>query len=138
MKKTLKGMKNMYNDPTIYSWQHHYPYYANGQYVRQHVHPACPCRAYANQYYDPRFIYKNLYIPLKDYGPNPLALNINEASKQNNTYRTALWTGEHLQVTLMSIDVGDDIGLEVHLDVDHSCALKKDRESSGWGKTKIN
>jgi len=26
----------------------------------------------------------------------------------------ALWTGHHLQLTLMSIPVGNDIGLEVH------------------------
>jgi mannose-6-phosphate isomerase-like protein (cupin superfamily) len=51
---------------------------------------------------------------LTDYGPRPLVLNIDQATKQNNTYRTALWTGEHFQVTLMSINVGEDIGLEVH------------------------
>jgi mannose-6-phosphate isomerase-like protein (cupin superfamily) len=53
-------------------------------------------------------------ISLTDYGPRPLVLNIDQATKQNNTYRTALWTGEHFQVTLMSINVGEDIGLEVH------------------------
>lgn len=37
---------------------------------------------------------------------------------QNNTYRTALWTGKHLQVTLMSLNAGEDIGLEMHPDVD--------------------
>ncbi len=54
------------------------------------------------------------FTKLKDYGPEPFVVNIDEATKQNDTYRTALWTGENLQVTLMSIDVGDDIGLEVH------------------------
>lgn len=54
------------------------------------------------------------YTELKDYGPEPFVLNIEEATKRNTTFRTALWTGEELQVTLMSIDVGDDIGLEVH------------------------
>ncbi|OIU70999.1 cupin domain-containing protein, partial [Rossellomorea aquimaris] len=39
---------------------------------------------------------------------------IEEATKQNETFRTALWTGKNLQVTLMSIAAGDDIGLEVH------------------------
>lgn len=53
-------------------------------------------------------------IELKDYGPKPFAINIDEATKQNNTFRTALWTGCNLQVTLMSIHVGDEIGLEVH------------------------
>lgn len=55
---------------------------------------------------------------LTDYGPNPFAFNIEEATKINNTFRTAIWTGEHLQVTLMSIKVGEDIGLEIHPDVD--------------------
>jgi mannose-6-phosphate isomerase-like protein (cupin superfamily) len=49
-----------------------------------------------------------------DYGPFPFVVNIDEATEQNNTYRTALWTGKHLQLTLMSIDVDDDIGLEIH------------------------
>ncbi|WP_342513998.1 cupin domain-containing protein [Sporosarcina sp. FSL K6-1522] len=53
-----------------------------------------------------------------DYGKEPLVINIDQAAKQNHTFRTALWTGNHLQVTLMSIDVGDDIGLELHSDVD--------------------
>ncbi|BCN29386.1 cupin domain-containing protein [Anaeromicropila herbilytica] len=57
---------------------------------------------------------ENENMELMDYGPDALVININEASKQNDTFRTALWTGNHLQVTLMSIDVGDDIGLEIH------------------------
>lgn len=36
----------------------------------------------------------------------------------NTNFRTALWTGKHLQVTLMSIPVGGDIGLEIHHNVD--------------------
>ncbi|HWS30618.1 MAG TPA: cupin domain-containing protein [Clostridia bacterium] len=50
----------------------------------------------------------------KDYGPKPFAVNIEEAARKNNYFRTALWTGRHLQLTLMSIDVGGDIGLEMH------------------------
>jgi len=45
-------------------------------------------------------------IKLKDYGPEPFVVNIEEAAKQNDNFRTALWTGEHLQLTLMSINVG--------------------------------
>ena len=44
----------------------------------------------------------------------PFVININEATKQNNTYRTAIWTGDNLQVTLMSLNPGEDIGLEMH------------------------
>ncbi|WP_331721983.1 cupin domain-containing protein [Alkalithermobacter paradoxus] len=57
-------------------------------------------------------------IELKDYGPNPFVVDIEKATEQNTTFRTALWTGEHLQVTVMSIAPGDDIGLEVHEDGD--------------------
>ncbi|ANU15623.1 cupin [Planococcus maritimus] len=53
-------------------------------------------------------------MELKDYGAESLVVNIEEATKQNETFRTALWTGKNLQVTLMSIAPGDDIGLEVH------------------------
>ncbi|HEX3022988.1 MAG TPA: cupin domain-containing protein, partial [Lachnospiraceae bacterium] len=53
-----------------------------------------------------------------DYGPEPFVVNINEATKQNDMFRTALWTGNHLQLTLMSINVGEDIGIEVHPDLD--------------------
>ena len=45
-------------------------------------------------------------------------IDIEEATEQNNTFRTALWTGDNLQVTLMSIDIGNDIGLEVHTNGD--------------------
>lgn len=37
-------------------------------------------------------------VSLRDYGPNPFTININEAFKRNQNYRTALWTGNHLQV----------------------------------------
>ena len=57
-------------------------------------------------------------MELKDYGAQPFVTNIEEATTQNTNYRTSLWTGTNLQVTLMSIEVGEDIGLEVHHDID--------------------
>ncbi len=62
---------------------------------------------------------------LIDYGPEPFVINIEEATKQNNNYRTALWTGNNLQVTLMSIRPGGDIGLEVHPDVDQFIRIEQ-------------
>lgn len=55
---------------------------------------------------------------IKDYGSEPLIVDMDCFVKQNSNYRTALWTGSHLQVTLMSIPVHGDIGLEMHSDVD--------------------
>lgn len=57
-------------------------------------------------------------MPIRDQGKKPFAVNIKEAAKNNETFRTALWTGEHLQVTLMSLRAGEDISLEVHHDRD--------------------
>lgn len=57
-------------------------------------------------------------IDLTDHGPNPYVVNINDATKQNTNFRTALWTGTYLQLTLMSIKPREDVGLEIHYDVD--------------------
>jgi mannose-6-phosphate isomerase-like protein (cupin superfamily) len=77
-------------------------------------------------------------ILLTDYGPNPFVANINEATKQNNTYRTALWTGEHLQVTLMSLNVGEDIALEMHPDVDQFLRIEQGQGIVQMGTSKEN
>lgn len=85
---------NQWDNPMYNNWGYYWnPYYINW-----------------NNNWNPY----NRNIKLKDYGSKPFVVNIDQATKQNNTYRTALWTGKHLQVTLMSINVGDDIGLEVH------------------------
>ena len=103
-----------------------YPYYANtpiySPYNMYNVYKTyrCPCYTPTDEIeYDsrldlPQLIEDNSLMELKDYGPEPFVVNIEEATSQNNTYRTALWTGNYLQVTLMSIKVGEDIGLEVH------------------------
>ncbi|MBO4433548.1 MAG: cupin domain-containing protein [Clostridia bacterium] len=53
-----------------------------------------------------------------DYGSEPYISNITAATCENPYYRRILWTGEHLQVALMSIPVGDEVGLEKHPDND--------------------
>lgn len=45
-------------------------------------------------------------------------LNMEEETKNNTNFRTTLWTGEHTQLTVMSIPAGGEIGLEVHSNVD--------------------
>lgn len=75
-------------------------------------------------------------IALKDYGAKPFVVNINEASKQNNTYRTALWTGKHLQVTLMSLNPGEDIGLEIHPHLEQFLRIEQGQGVVQMGNTK--
>ena len=53
-------------------------------------------------------------VDVTDIGPRPNAVDIESATLQNTNYRTVLWSGENLQVTLMCIPVGQSIGLEAH------------------------
>lgn len=69
--------------------------------------------------------YYNCKYDLMDYGPKPFVINIEEVTKQNNAFRTALWTGNHLQLTLMSIKPGEDIGLEVHPNLDQFIRIEE-------------
>ena len=55
---------------------------------------------------------------IRDYGPNPFIFNIDHATNMNNFFRTTLWTGQHMQLTLMSIPEGNEIGVEMHSNVD--------------------
>ncbi|NRT72228.1 cupin domain-containing protein [Clostridium beijerinckii] len=80
----------------------------------------------------------NSKMDLKDYGPQPLVVNIDKATKQNTNFRTALWTGEHFQVTLMSINVGDDIGLEIHPDTDQFIRIEDGQGIVKMGRSKDN
>ncbi len=87
-----------------------------------------------------RFKFLTKYVPyrLKDYGGEPFVIDIEKATLQNKTYRTALWTGDKLQLTLMSIDVGDDIGLEVHPKTDQFIRLEQGQGLVQMGDTKNN
>lgn len=49
-----------------------------------------------------------------DYGPGAFAVDVMKAALAGSNFRTALWTGRHLQLTLMTIPAGDDIGVELH------------------------
>lgn len=51
---------------------------------------------------------------MDDIGPRPHAFDIEQATRRNDAYRTVAWTGRYLQVTLMTIPVGESIGLESH------------------------
>lgn len=92
-------------------------------------------------YYNP-YNYMNYYNMnpnyIRDYGPEPFVMNINEVTKQNNNFCTALWTGNHLQVTLMSINVGESIGLEMHPDVDQFIRIEQGYGLVQMGNNKNN
>lgn len=74
----------------------------------------------------------------KDQGPKPFVVDIEKETLDNDTFRTALWTGEQFQVTVMSIPVGGDVGLEVHMEEDQFLRLESGRAKVQMGPEKDN
>lgn len=67
-----------------------------------------------------------------DHGPAPFVTNIEEQTLDNTNFRTTLWTGNHIQLTLMTIPPGGEVGLEVHPETDQFL-----RVESGLGRTQM-
>ena len=55
---------------------------------------------------------------MRDHGGEPFILNIEQATLMNKNFRTTIYTGGDMQLTLMSVPVCGDIGIEMHSDVD--------------------
>ena len=77
-------------------------------------------------------------MDITDPGPRPNAFDIEKATVANDTYRTVVWTGKYLQVTLMSIPVGQSIGLEVHHETDQFLRLESGSGRCVMGNAKDN
>lgn len=73
-----------------------------------------------------------------DHGTAPFVANIEDATLANTNYRTTLWTGAHLQVTLMAIQPGHDIGLEVHHTTDQFLRIEEGTATVYMGDAKDN
>ncbi len=61
----------------------------------------------------------------EDFGPNPYVTDITKATLENPFFRRALWTGTHLQLTLMCIPPRGEIGLEMHPTLDQFLRLEQ-------------
>ena len=72
----------------------------------------------------------------QDQGPHPYVLDIEQATLGNATYRTAAWTGSYLQLTVMSIEPGGEVGLEVHEDHDQFLRIESGRGRVQMGPAK--
>lgn len=65
------------------------------------------------------------YDNCMDHGRNPYVVNVEKSAMQNTNFRTAIWTGCHLQMTVMSIPVCSEIGLELHEDTDQMIRVEE-------------
>jgi len=75
-------------------------------------------------------------MTITDIGPQPQSFDLEAATRANKNYRTVAWSGRHLQVTLMSIPVSGDIGLEMHPDTDQFLRLDAGRGRVQIGRSK--
>lgn len=125
----MKGVEDMYN-----------PYQPNSNHNPMNIPMHCNCMIYPHWMYPPMHCpnHREKCPALKDYGPMPFVLNIEEAAIRNDNFRLTLWTGKHLQLTLMSIRVGEDIGLEMHPDVDQFIRIEQGQGIVKMGNRKNN
>jgi mannose-6-phosphate isomerase-like protein (cupin superfamily) len=61
--------------------------------------------------------------------------DIEKATVENTTFRTALYTGEHTQLTVMRIAPGEDIGREAHHDRDQFLRVEQGQARVELGRT---
>lgn len=71
-----------------------------------------------------------------DPGPNSYVINIEQTAMQNQNFRTAVWTGCHLQMTVMCIPPCGEIGLEIHPDTDQLIRVEQGTAAVKIGECK--
>ena len=75
---------------------------------------------------------------MTDHGPNPYVVDIEKETLDNENFRTTLWTGKYMQLTVMSIEPGDDIGMEVHEDHDQFLRIEEGKAKVEMGPSEDN
>ena len=75
---------------------------------------------------------------IRDYGGESFIFNIHHATEKNENFRTTLWTGRDMQLTLMSIPTHSDIGVEMHDDVDQFIRIESGRAKVYMGSCRNN
>lgn len=61
--------------------------------------------------------------------------DIEQATLDNTTFRTVLFTGAHEQLTVMRLQPGEDIGREVHDDHDQFLRIEEGRARVEFGRS---
>ena len=77
-------------------------------------------------------------MTIKDIGPEPQSFNLEQETVENSNYRTVAWSGKYLQLTLMSIPQGGDVGLEMHPETDQFLRLDAGRGRVQMGPSRDN
>ena len=72
----------------------------------------------------------------KDCKSKDRIINIRSETLRNPNFRKEIWTGEYLQITVMSVPVGGEIGLEMHDDLDQFIKVESGCANVYMGRTK--
>jgi mannose-6-phosphate isomerase-like protein (cupin superfamily) len=64
--------------------------------------------------------------------------DIEKVTMESSTFRTVVFTGEHTQLTVMSLRPGEDIGLESHPNLDQFIRIEKGQARVELGQTQEN
>ncbi|TFY99898.1 cupin domain-containing protein [Ramlibacter rhizophilus] len=75
-------------------------------------------------------------MPIEDIGPKPQSFDLENETLANTNYRSVAWSGRYLQLTLMSIPPGEDVGLEMHAETDQFLRLDGGRGRVQMGPAK--
>ena len=81
----------------------------------------------------------NIYNNVRqDNGGSPDSENIEQITVRNTNFRTAVWAGSYMQMTVMCIPVCGDIGLEIHPQTDQFIRIEQGNALAEIGKCKGN
>ena len=61
--------------------------------------------------------------------------NVEQATLDNDTFRTVLFTGEHTQLTVMRLGPGEDIGREAHPHLDQFLRIEQGTGRAELGRS---
>ena len=71
-----------------------------------------------------------------DFGKRPWVVDIEKLTVDNTDFRAAKWTGTSMQLTVMSIKVGGQIGLEKHDGIDQFIRIEQGKGRVTMGRSK--
>lgn len=73
-----------------------------------------------------------------DRGKLPVAEDLAAMARENTNFRTTIWSGVNLQVTLMTIPAGEEMGLETHAGIDQYYQVAEGEATAQVGKMEDN
>lgn len=71
---------------------------------------------------------------VQDMGKQPWTVDIEEITVENEDFQIVRWTGSSMQMTLMSIPPGGEIGLEMHGDIDQFIRVEQGKAQVVMGE----